>query len=144
MTRMPVFPMRFALWLRRRAAGVLRALLPCALLLLLGASWLTTVADTKPKPMTAIFLVARSELPDPNFADSVVLVMNNLGPGPVGLIINRPTKIPVSELFRISSSSRHCTTGSTSADPSRSAPSGSCFALSSNPSMRSRPVTAST
>jgi|HubBroStandDraft_1064217.scaffolds.fasta_scaffold01058_10 putative transcriptional regulator len=99
MTRMPVFPMRFAFWLRRRAAGVLRALLPCALLLPLGASWPTTAADTKPKPMTAIFLVARSELPDPNFADSVVLVMNNLGPGPVGLIINRPTKIPVSELF---------------------------------------------
>ncbi|MGB6604722.1 MAG: YqgE/AlgH family protein [Steroidobacteraceae bacterium] len=49
--------------------------------------------------MTAIFLVARTELPDPNFADSVVLVMNNLGPGPVGVILNRPTKIPVSELF---------------------------------------------
>jgi putative transcriptional regulator len=28
-----------------------------------------------------------------------VLVMNNLGPGPVGIIINRPMSIPVSRLF---------------------------------------------
>ena len=68
-------------------------------LLLLGASGPTTAADAKPKAMTAILLVARAELPDPNFADSIVLVMNNLGPGPLGLIINRPTKVPVSELF---------------------------------------------
>lgn len=90
MTRMPVFPVRPRL--QRGVAGVL-----CALLLLSVESWLAAAADTK--PMTAIFLVARTELPDPNFADSVVLVMNNLGDGPVGLIINRPTKIPVAELF---------------------------------------------
>lgn len=54
-------------------------------------------ADTK--HLTAIFLVARSELPDPNFGDSVVLVMNNLGPAPVGIIINRPTRLPVASLF---------------------------------------------
>ena len=36
---------------------------------------------------------------DSDFADSVVLVMNNLGPAPVGIIINRPTPIPVSRLF---------------------------------------------
>ena len=51
------------------------------------------------KPLTSIFIVARADLPDPNFADSVVLVMNNLGPVPVGFIINRPTQIPVSRLF---------------------------------------------
>jgi len=49
--------------------------------------------------LTAILLVARDGLPDPDFADSVVLVMNNLGPAPVGVIVNRPTKIAVSELF---------------------------------------------
>jgi putative transcriptional regulator len=48
---------------------------------------------------TAILIVARAELPDPNFADSIVLVMNKLGPAPVGLIINRPTAAPVSQLF---------------------------------------------
>jgi len=51
------------------------------------------------KHLTALMLVARSELPDDNFADSTVLVMNNLGPAPVGVIINRPTKILVSHLF---------------------------------------------
>jgi putative transcriptional regulator len=52
-----------------------------------------------PKPLTAILLVARAELPDPNFADAVVLVMNNLGPGPVGVIVNRPTRLTLARLF---------------------------------------------
>jgi putative transcriptional regulator len=51
------------------------------------------------KPLTTILLVARAELPDPNFKDSVVLVMNNIGPAPAGIIINRPTSIAVSRLF---------------------------------------------
>jgi len=78
--------------LQRRAAGLL-----AALLLLAGASWLTAAEDTK--RLTAILLVAKGELRDPNFADSVVLVMNNLGPAPVGLVVNRPTEIPVARLF---------------------------------------------
>jgi putative transcriptional regulator len=49
--------------------------------------------------LTAILLVAHSDLRDPNFADSVVLVMNNLGPAPIGLVVNRPTEIPVARLF---------------------------------------------
>ena len=51
------------------------------------------------KPLTTIMLVARAELPDSNFKDSVVLVMNNIGPIPAGVIVNRPTKIAVSRLF---------------------------------------------
>src|SRR6516162_4866524 len=78
--------------LQRRAAGLL-----AALLLLAGASWPTAAEDTQ--RLTAILLVARGELRDPNFADSVVLVMNNLGPAPVGLVVNRPTEIPVARLF---------------------------------------------
>ncbi len=65
-----------------------------------------SAADAPPAPpatdtrhLTSIFLVARAELPDPNFGDSVVLVMNDLGPAPVGIIVNRPTRIPVSSLF---------------------------------------------
>jgi putative transcriptional regulator len=69
----------------------------CAFLLLFGASWPTCADDTK--PLTAILLVARAKLPDFNFEDSVVLVMNNLGSAPAGVIINRPTKIAVSRLF---------------------------------------------
>ena len=78
--------------LRSRVAGVLGALL-----LLVGASWPTAAEDTK--PLTSILLVARGELRDPNFADSVVLVLNNLGPAPIGLVVNRPTEIPVARLF---------------------------------------------
>ena len=48
---------------------------------------------------TTIFLLARSELRDPNFARSVVVVMNNLGPAPAGLVVNRPTRLSVSQLF---------------------------------------------
>ena len=68
-----------------------------AILLLLGAAWPTAAEDTK--SLTAILLVARGDLRDPNFADSVVLVMNNLGPAPIGLVVNRPTEIPVARLF---------------------------------------------
>jgi putative transcriptional regulator len=69
----------------------------CALLLPCGTSSPTSADDAK--PLTAILIVARAELPDPNFRDSVVLVMNNLGPAPAGVIINRPTKVDVSHLF---------------------------------------------
>ena len=75
-------------------------------LLVLSQMSPSAAGDTQPAPqppaakhLTAIFLVARSELPDPNFGESVVLVMNDLGPSPVGIIINRPTRLPVSDLF---------------------------------------------
>lgn len=66
-------------------------------LLLLGTSWPTAADDAK--PLTAILLIAKGDLRDPNFADSVVLVMNNLGPAPVGLVVNRPTEITVAKIF---------------------------------------------
>jgi putative transcriptional regulator len=78
--------------LQRYVAGAL-----CALLLSSGSSWPESGTDAK--PLTAILLVARDDLPDSNFADSILLVMNNLAPGPVGIIINRPTPVPVSHLF---------------------------------------------
>jgi putative transcriptional regulator len=68
-----------------------------AFLLLFGMSSPTSADNAK--PLTTLLLVARSELPDSNFKDSVVLVMNNIGPAPVGVIINRPTRIAVSRLF---------------------------------------------
>jgi putative transcriptional regulator len=67
------------------------------LLLLLATAWPAAAEDAK--PLTAILITARAELPDPNFGESVVLVMNNLGPAPIGVIINRPTKLGVAELF---------------------------------------------
>ncbi len=74
---------------------MLRALF--AFLLLFGISCPTSADDAK--PLTAILLTARDELPDPNFKDSIVLVLNNVGPVPAGLILNRPTPIAVSRLF---------------------------------------------
>jgi len=72
-----------------------RALVAVFLLLAMSSP---TLADDA-KASTAIVIAARPGLPDPNFKDSVVLVMNNIGPAPVGVIINRPTRIAVSELF---------------------------------------------
>ena len=50
-------------------------------------------------PSTTVLLVARPELRDPNFGGSTVVVLNNIGPAPAGLIVNRPTRIKVARLF---------------------------------------------
>jgi putative transcriptional regulator len=76
----------------RRAAGALCVLL--ALAVLPGA---TPAADDK--PLTGILITARAQVRDPFFGDSVVLVLNNLGPAPVGVVINRPTALTVAHLF---------------------------------------------
>jgi putative transcriptional regulator len=86
-----VAPAKIRFRVRRSVAGAL-----CALALLFGAS-LTCADDAT--PLTAILLVGKAELPDDDFANSVVLVMNNLGPAPVGIVVNRPTRITVPELF---------------------------------------------
>lgn len=74
----------------------------CALLLLGATSWPTSAADSGPdverKHLTAMLLVAQGDLSDSDFADSVVLVMNNLGPAPIGVIVNRPTAITIAQL----------------------------------------------
>jgi putative transcriptional regulator len=92
MTRRQCGTVRRSFCLQRSLAGAVSTFL-----LLFGTWW--PISATDAKPLTAILLAAKGELSDPNFADSVVLVMNNLGPAPVGIIINRPTKFPVSEVF---------------------------------------------
>ncbi len=73
----------------------------CALALLCGLSRPAYAAGVKPP--TAILLDAQTDSSDigsdPNFRNSVVLVLNDLGPDPIGFIINRPTSIPVARLF---------------------------------------------
>jgi putative transcriptional regulator len=69
----------------------------CVFLFLFGVSWPTFAEDAK--PLTTILLVARPGLPDSNFKNSVVLVMNNIGPAPAGVITNRPTRIAIARLF---------------------------------------------
>lgn len=80
-------------WLRRRAARAV-----CAWLLLAIASW-PAVADESSR-LTTILLVARDKVSDPSFGGSVVLVMNHVADGPVGVIINRPTRMGVADCFR--------------------------------------------
>jgi putative transcriptional regulator len=69
----------------------------CAGGLLVVMAWWAVADDAQ--SLTTVLLVARAELPDSNFRDSIVLVMNNVGPAPGGVIVNRPTRIPVSRLF---------------------------------------------
>lgn len=48
----------------------------------------------------AIFLVAGPELMDPNFHQTVVLVAHTEGvPGPIGVVINRPTELELSQVL---------------------------------------------
>jgi putative transcriptional regulator len=86
-----VTAVRSGLCLQRVVAGAL-----CTVLLLI-ASRPTSADDSK--PLTAILLTAGADVADPSFSDSVVLVMNNVGPAPAGVIINRPTQLAVSQLF---------------------------------------------
>jgi len=48
-----------------------------------------------------IFLIASRNLGDPNFAETVVLIVRyDENDGAMGLIINRPTDVPLSRVFR--------------------------------------------
>ena len=67
-------------------------------LLLLLAFALPAFGDDAP-PTRSTFLVARKNLPDPFFHDSVVWVTNYGGPAPVGVIVNRPTEIRLASVF---------------------------------------------
>jgi putative transcriptional regulator len=78
----------------------------CGLLLFLclagpgrATAGLNAAAAADAKSPTSILIIGRPELPDDDFADSVILVMNNMGPGTVGVILNRPTKMGISQLF---------------------------------------------
>jgi putative transcriptional regulator len=87
-----VSPAKICFRLRRGMAGPL-----CALLLVFGAASPICADDTG--HLTAILIVGKADLPDDDFANSVVLVLNNLGPAPVGIVVNRPTRVSVPQLF---------------------------------------------
>ena len=99
--------MKKAFWAQRFLAAAL-----LVVLLLPGSSQPTPAAGTAPKTpgpgpgakaragaLTAILIVAQDPVADPNFGGSIVVVMNDLGPAPVGLIINRPTPLTVARFF---------------------------------------------
>lgn len=47
----------------------------------------------------AALLVSRADLPDPNFSDAVILLTQRNRLGPAGVIINKPTRVRLAELF---------------------------------------------
>src|SRR2546430_10539734 len=87
-------PVRSGFFLRRYVAGAL-----CALLLLSGSSWPKSAPEAK--PLTAILLIARDDLPDSNFAASVVLGLNTPVPPPAAATATRPFPFLVSRPFPV-------------------------------------------
>jgi putative transcriptional regulator len=73
---------------------MLRRLLLLCLLLLAAPSNGQQESGADP-----VLLVASTELQDPNFAHSVVLVLFPAGGSPTGVILNRPTRLAWSEAF---------------------------------------------
>ena len=45
------------------------------------------------------FLIAMPDMADPNFAETLTLICEHNEDGALGFVVNRPTDIPVSELF---------------------------------------------
>ena len=70
------------------------AVLLCSVLTLASVS-----ADGVDTSAPSIFLIAKPELQDPNFAQSVVLVVFPKDGGPVGVILNRPTRLTLKDGF---------------------------------------------
>ncbi|HET9109131.1 MAG TPA: YqgE/AlgH family protein, partial [Steroidobacteraceae bacterium] len=81
------------------AALLAVALFPPPLAAAGGTGPTPAVPHARAHALTAMLLVARSVVADPNFGGSIVVVMNNLAPVPVGIIINRPMPISVARLF---------------------------------------------
>jgi len=76
---------------------VVRRSLPIALLLVSLCWQLPSCAQEMAQE--AVLLVASPELQDPNFAESVVLVLFPREGGPLGVILNRPTRLMLKDAF---------------------------------------------
>lgn len=82
----------------RSRGQVWRRLARSACLLVAAILPLTAAAEPAER-LSSILLVATRSLQDPNFRESVVLVTHHGGGGPVGVILNRPTEVPLSRVF---------------------------------------------
>ena len=67
---------------------------------LLGASILLAQSRKPEDLAVGKLLVVPRQSPDPSFAESVVLLVRYAEDGTVGLMINRPTTLPVSDVLR--------------------------------------------
>ena len=67
-----------------------------------GSKWLAATAGATSSPGDlgkGKFLVASRDLNDPNFAESVILLLDYNEKGALGVIINRPTEVLLSDLL---------------------------------------------
>jgi putative transcriptional regulator len=67
------------------------------LLLALLAGVCGARADDDPEAIAPVFLVSRAEIGDPNFADTVILLLRRGPSGAMGVIVNRPTRVTLAE-----------------------------------------------
>jgi putative transcriptional regulator len=56
-------------------------------------------AEDPDTPARGSFLIAARELIDPNFRETVVLMLEYGREGAIGLVVNRPSKVPLSQLI---------------------------------------------
>jgi putative transcriptional regulator len=70
------------------------------LLAVVALAWPAAVgADADKEPAVGRFLVASRDLSDPNFEQTVVLLLDYGPEGAMGLVVNRPTKASVSQVL---------------------------------------------
>jgi putative transcriptional regulator len=74
----------------------------CAALfcLAMAAGLAPAFAESAAPPRAGQFLVASRELPDPNFSETVVLLVESDERSVMGLVVNRRTRIPLSRALR--------------------------------------------
>jgi putative transcriptional regulator len=81
--------------------GVSLALRRLTLGSLLGLAAIGASSHRDPSQLRpGLFLYASPAQQDPNFAESVVLLVEHGAEGSMGLIVNRPTRVPLRELLR--------------------------------------------
>jgi len=80
--------------------------LRASVIVLLVAIALPVTAQQHEAP-NGLFLVARRELMDPNFRQTVVLVTQARDGSTVGVILNRPTRLDLATLLRDRTAARH-------------------------------------
>jgi putative transcriptional regulator len=73
------------------------AVLACVGVLLGGSAWARQGSRVTERLVPGVFLYSIPEMRDPNFAESVVVLLKKEAEGAAGLIINRPTDILLSE-----------------------------------------------
>jgi putative transcriptional regulator len=67
--------------------------------LLAAGLWLIAATAAAQDAPNGVLLVAKPDLGDPNFRETVVLVTRHPGGGAVGVVLNRPTRMPASQLL---------------------------------------------